>query len=74
MKQLIKKTLVAASLLAAGLGSAWADITVGVIVPMTGPASGLGIPMSNGVKMWPASVAGEKHNVMILDDATEVVG
>ncbi|MFM8928609.1 MAG: ABC transporter substrate-binding protein [Betaproteobacteria bacterium] len=71
MKQLIKKTLVAASLLAAGLGSAWADITIGVTVPMTGPASGLGIPMSNGVKMWPASVAGEKLNVIILDDATD---
>jgi branched-chain amino acid transport system substrate-binding protein len=58
--------------LGAGLSSAaMADITIGVSVPMTGPASGLGIPMSNGVKMWPATVAGEKLNVIILDDATD---
>ena len=71
MKQLLKKSLVASALMAAGLGAAWAQITVGVSVPMTGPASGLGIPMSNGVKMWPATVAGEKLNVIILDDATD---
>ncbi len=71
MTHLLKKTLVAAALLAAGLGNAWANITIGVVVPMTGPASGLGIPMSNGVKMWPATVAGEKLNVIILDDGTD---
>jgi len=75
MKRLLMKTtLAAAAVLALGLGAtapARADITIGVTVPMTGPASGLGIPMSNGVKMWPASVAGEKLNVVILDDATD---
>lgn len=70
MKQLLKTTLAAA--VAATLASAaWADLTVGVSVPLTGPASGLGIPMANGVKMWPATVGGEKLNVIILDDATD---
>ena len=71
---LIKTTLAAAAAFAFGLGAsapARADITIGVTVPMTGPASGLGIPMSNGVKMWPATIAGEKLNVVILDDATD---
>ena len=38
----------AAALLAST--AALADITIGVSLPLTGPGSGLGIPMSNGVK------------------------
>jgi branched-chain amino acid transport system substrate-binding protein len=63
-------SLLAAALCAAA-SSAWADLTIGVSVPLTGPASGLGIPMSNGVKMWPQTIGGEKVNVVILDDATD---
>jgi branched-chain amino acid transport system substrate-binding protein len=51
--------------------SALADITIGVSLPLTGPASGLGIPMQNGFKMWPQTVAGEKVHLIILDDATD---
>ena len=68
------KTLVAsaAALTAlAGTTPALADITVGVSLPLTGPASGLGIPMQNYFKLWPASIAGEKLNLIILDDATD---
>ena len=35
------------------------------------PASGLGIPMQNYFKLWPTSIAGEKLNVILLDDATD---
>lgn len=70
MKSLIKTTLAAAVALLASAG-AFADITVGVSLPLTGPGSGLGIPMSNGVKMWPATVGGEKVRMIILDDATD---
>jgi branched-chain amino acid transport system substrate-binding protein len=69
-RHLIKTTLAAAAALLAA-GAAWADITIGVSLPLTGPGSGLGIPMSNGVKMWPATVAGEKIRLIILDDATD---
>ena len=51
--------------------SAHADVTIGVSLPMTGPASGLGIPMANQIKLWPTSIAGEKLNVIVLDDATD---
>lgn len=44
-------TLVAAAALAF-CGAALADITVGVSLPLTGPASGLGIPMGNQIKLW----------------------
>ena len=52
-------------------GAAQADITVGVVLPLTGPASGLGIPMNNGFKLWPDTIAGEKVKVIVLDDATD---
>ena len=50
---------------------AQADINIGVSLPLTGPASGLGIPMKNYFALWPATIAGEKLNVTILDDATD---
>ena len=52
-------------------GVAQADITVGVSIPLTGPASGLGIPMKNQMALWPQSIAGEKLKLIILDDATD---
>ena len=63
------KTLVAAAELWAASGAALADITIGVSLPLTGPASGLGLPAQNGLKLWPASIGGEKLNVIVLDDA-----
>ncbi len=56
---------------ALGFSTAQADITVGISLPLTGPTSALGIPAQNGIKLWPATVAGEKLNVIILDDATD---
>ncbi len=69
-----RKTLVAAATAIASLTAAvpaLADITVGISLPLTGPASGLGIPMANFFKLFPATIAGEKLNVIILDDATD---
>ena len=66
------KTFVAAAAAALLLSApALADITIGISLPMTGPASGLGIPMANQFKLWPTSIAGEKLNVILLDDATD---
>lgn len=70
MTRFTLKTLVAASALAAS-GAALADITIGVIAPMTGAASGLGIPAGNQAKLWPKTIAGEKLNVLVMDDATD---
>lgn len=49
---------------------AWADITVGISVSATGPAASLGIPEKNTAALLPTSVAGQKINYVILDDAT----
>ncbi|MBC7993429.1 MAG: ABC transporter substrate-binding protein [Rhizobacter sp.] len=67
MKALFKPLAIAmATLLAAT--AAQADITIGVSLPLTGPANGLGIPVNNYIKLWPTSIAGEKLNVIVLDD------
>ena len=64
------KTLIAvAAVLAAGM--AHADLKIGISLPLTGPASGLGIPMNNYIKLWPQTIAGEKLVVTVLDDATD---
>jgi branched-chain amino acid transport system substrate-binding protein len=66
------KTFLRAGLLASALGlaasPALADITIGVTLPLTGPASGLGIPSKNGFALWPETVGGEKVKLIILDD------
>ena len=61
----------AALALALGAGSALADITIGASISLTGPTSALGIPTKNGMALWPKEIAGEKLNVIILDDATD---
>jgi len=66
-----KFSTLAAAALALLAGAAQADITIGISLPLTGPASGLGIPMANYIKLWPTSIAGEKLNVIVLDDATD---
>jgi len=68
--KLFKKTL-AATAITLLASSAMADITIGVVVPLTGPASGLGIPAANQVKLWPQTIGGEKIKVTVLDDATD---
>ncbi len=66
-----KKTTLAAVLALIAMGAAHADITIGVVQPLTGPASGLGIPVKNGIAIWPKTIAGETLKVVVLDDATD---
>jgi len=63
--------LLAAATTALLVQAAQADITIGISLPLTGPASGLGIPMANYIKLWPQTIAGEKLVVTVLDDATD---
>ena len=65
-----KKTLLT---LAASVAcsAALADINIGVSLALTGPGSGLGIPMQNQLKLFPKTIGGEKVNLIVLDDATD---
>ena len=69
MKASIRLALALAAACAASV--AQADITIGVSITLTGPTSALGIPTKNGIALWPTSIAGEKLNVIVLDDATD---
>lgn len=66
-----QQLVLAACLLAAAVGAARADLTVGVSLPLTGAGSGLGIPVKNGFALWPKEIAGEKLRLIILDDGTD---
>ena len=48
-----------------------ADITVGVIVSVTGPAAALGGPERNVVALIPAEIAGQRVRSIVLDDASD---
>ena len=66
----MKKTLLATAL--ATLASAtFADINVGVTLSATGPAASLGIPEKNTIDLLPKSIAGQKVNYIVLDDASD---
>jgi branched-chain amino acid transport system substrate-binding protein len=72
----MKKIRLLALAAAASLGAtfaphALADLTIGVSISLTGPTSALGIPTKNGIALWPKEIAGEKLNVIVLDDATD---
>ncbi len=48
-----------------------ADINVGVTVSATGPAASLGIPEKNTIALMPKTIAGQKINYIVLDDAAD---
>ncbi|MFZ4860341.1 MAG: ABC transporter substrate-binding protein [Desulfuromonadaceae bacterium] len=58
------------AVLAAGT-VAQADITIGVNLGTTGPAASLGIPEKNAISLGPTTIAGQKINYVIYDDATD---
>jgi len=73
MKKMLKATVLASVLACSGLiaQQAHAELTIGVIMSLTGPGSGLGIPAKNGFALWPDTIAGEKVKLIVLDDATD---
>jgi branched-chain amino acid transport system substrate-binding protein len=71
MKKIRLLAVAVASLGALAATPALADITIGASISLTGPTSALGIPTKNGIALWPKEIAGEKLNVIMLDDATD---
>ena len=51
--------------------SASADINIGVTLSATGPAASLGIPEKNSLALLPTTIAGQKINYIVLDDASD---
>ena len=67
----LKKTLMSLAITTLSCGAALADINIGVSLALTGPGSGLGIPMQNQLKLFPKTIGGEKVNIVVLDDSTD---
>jgi branched-chain amino acid transport system substrate-binding protein len=68
----LKPLVLAVALLASTL--ALADVNVGVTVSATGPAASLGIPEKNTIALMPRTIAGQKINYIVLDDASDTTG
>jgi branched-chain amino acid transport system substrate-binding protein len=67
-----RKLAAAMSLIGMGLaGAAHADITVGVILSLTGPAASLGKPAENTIRIWPDQIGGQKVRLVVLNDNSD---
>ncbi len=65
------KTAVLAAALLGAAPAAMADVRVGVILSMTGPAASLGIPERKTIELFPKTIAGQAIHYTILDDSTD---
>ena len=63
--------LLALGVAACAATPALADINIGIIASLTGPAAALGAETKKAVAMLPAAVGGEKVNYILLDDGTD---
>lgn len=57
--------------LALASAPALADINVGVVFSLTGPAASLGIETRKAIDLMPRTLGDEKINYIVLDDATD---
>ena len=69
--KITSKSLLAVACVAMFAAPVLADITVGVTLSATGPAASLGIPEKNTFALLPTTIAGQKINYIILDDASD---
>jgi branched-chain amino acid transport system substrate-binding protein len=67
----MKIRLVTGLVLAALAFSANAQIKIGLSLATTGPAASLGIPEKNTVPLYPTTIAGQKIEYIVLDDASD---
>lgn len=66
----LKKTLVLTIAALASLPTL-ADINIGIIASLTGPAAALGAETKKAVALFPSAIGGEKINFILLDDGTD---
>lgn len=71
MTRKILQTLAFAALPLVMTSNARADIKVGVILSMTGPAASLGIPERKAIELSPKKIAGQKVQYIFKDDGTD---
>lgn len=67
----VTRSLVAASTLIALSVPALAQVKVGIVISMTGPAATLGLPQKNAIALMPKTVGGKSVEYITLDDASD---
>ena len=67
----ISTCLLAGVAAALAIGPARADITVGAVLSLTGPAAALGVPERNTIELMPTTIAGQHVRYVVLDDASD---
>ncbi len=72
MKKILLAAAAAIFLLAPS--TSHAQIKVGVLVSMTGPAASLGIAEKNAVALMDTEIGGKSVEYVILDDASDTTG
>ncbi|MCK6396532.1 ABC transporter substrate-binding protein [Zoogloea sp.] len=65
------RQLIALGIAALAAAPALADINVGIIASLTGPAAALGAETKKAVALFPSTIGGEKINFILLDDGTD---
>ncbi len=65
------RQLIALGIAALAATPALADINVGIIASLTGPAAALGAETKKAVALFPSTIGGEKINFILLDDGTD---
>lgn len=72
MHRLLCQAVATLALSAALAPAAHADIRIGVNLSLTGPLSSLGLPIQKSLVLWPDKIGGEKIQLIVLDDASDV--
>jgi branched-chain amino acid transport system substrate-binding protein len=67
----MKARFLLVAVLLAFAGGTQAQIKVGVTLSATGPAASLGIPEKNTFALMPTTIAGQKIEYIVLDDASD---
>ncbi|CAM4250000.1 ABC transporter substrate-binding protein [Kerstersia similis] len=68
---IFRKLMVAGTLVAILPAPVMADINIGVIASLTGPAAALGADTRRALALFPERIGDEKVNFILLDDATD---
>lgn len=71
MKPTLCKWVGAMGIALGGMSASFADVNVGVVFSLTGPAASLGTETRKSVELYPKEIGGEKVNYIVLDDATD---
>src|ERR1700754_3913684 len=70
MKFLARSAAMLAALLAFTVG-AQAQVKIGIVISMTGPAATLGLPQKNAIALMPKTIDGQSVEYITLDDASD---